>query len=110
MVYDASTLGVGEHEATLYVWDAAADNSPQTIDITLTVTANPADFDQDGDVDLEDFGHLQRCFSGPGVVQSDALCLNTRLDEDEDVDQADFGIFQLCLSGANQPADPSCAP
>jgi hypothetical protein len=110
IVYDASTLGVGEHEATLYVWDAAADNSPQTIDITLTVTANPADFDQDGDVDLEDFGHLQRCFSGPGVVQSDALCLNTRLDEDEDVDQADFGIFQLCLSGANQPADPSCAP
>jgi len=67
-----------------------------------------ADFDQDGDVDMSDFGVFQRCFSGPGVLQDDEDCACTRLDNDDDVDQDDFGVFQGCMSGPNVPADPDC--
>jgi hypothetical protein len=68
-----------------------------------------ADFDLDGDVDQTDFGLLQRCYSGPGVTQSDEACACIHLDVDDDIDQDDFGLFQACMSGANVPADPQCA-
>jgi len=74
--------------------------------ITLPI---PGDFDGDGDVDMADFGHLQRCYTGPGIPQNETGCLNTRLDGDSDVDADDFGIFQGCLSGPNQPGNPDCA-
>lgn len=69
----------------------------------------PGDFDCDRDVDQENFGRFQTCFSGPGIVQEAPPCLGARLDEDEDVDQDDFAIFQDCMSGANITADPDCA-
>ncbi len=68
-----------------------------------------ADFDQDCDVDQEDFGHLQACLTAPTVPQDDPACLDARLDADVDVDRDDFAIFQRCMSGANVPADPDCA-
>ena len=34
-----------------------------------------ADFDQDGDVDQDDFGIWQRCFRGPNVLM-DFNCIN----------------------------------
>jgi hypothetical protein len=68
-----------------------------------------ADFDRDGDVDQEDFGHFQACLTGPNVPVSDPNCLNASLDGDSDVDQHDFLIFQRCMRGANVPADPKCA-
>ncbi len=69
------------------------------------------DFDGDDDVDLADFGHLQACFTGPGITQSDAACQDARLDDDDDVDPDDFGLFQACLSGAGVPVmNPACAP
>ncbi|GMU23547.1 MAG: hypothetical protein AMXMBFR13_36250 [Phycisphaerae bacterium] len=67
-----------------------------------------ADFNRDGDVDQEDFGYLQSCLSGPGVVQQDPHCQSALLDNDEDVDAADVVIFQRCQSGAGNPADPQC--
>jgi hypothetical protein len=69
----------------------------------------PGDFDRDGDVDQEDFGHLQACLSGPGVVQSEEACADALLDPDDDVDNDDFGLYQTCYSGANVAIDPSCA-
>ncbi len=69
----------------------------------------PPDFDRDTDVDQADFGHLQACFSGAAVPQTDPKCADALLDSDEDVDANDFGIFQGCMSGANVPADPGCA-
>lgn len=68
----------------------------------------PGDFDRDGDVDQEDFGVFQTCYSGPGVEQADPACAGARLDEDVDVDQCDFAGFQSCMSGSNTPADASC--
>ena len=69
----------------------------------------PADMDNDGDVDLTDFGLFQRCFTGSGVLQDDPTCAGAKLDNDVDVDQDDFGIFQACQSGPNRPANPNCA-
>jgi len=71
--------------------------------------SGPGDFDGDGDVDQVDFGHLQTCFSGPYVPQTDPGCRNAMLDYDNDVDSEDFAIFQACFSGSNVLADPSCA-
>ena len=64
-----------------------------------------ADFDGDHDVDLEDFGHMQSCFSGNGVLYG-AGCEDADLDDDLDVDLNDFGQFLDCMAGAK--VAPSC--
>jgi hypothetical protein len=75
-------------------------------------TTQPArfagDYDGDGDIDLEDFGHFQLCLSGSTIPQSDPACLDARFDGDSDVDGDDFGVFQLCFNGANLPPAPGC--
>ncbi|UCD28003.1 MAG: hypothetical protein JSV03_13020 [Planctomycetota bacterium] len=63
------------------------------------------DFDEDGDADQEDFGYLQSCFSGDGVLP-EFDCVNADMDGDLDVDVDDVEIFQQCLGGANMP--PGC--
>jgi hypothetical protein len=70
------------------------------------------DFDEDGDVDLQDFACLQRCFSGTGVAQTDPECVKARLDDDDDVDTDDFDLFMMCVNGAMVlPPPPSlCDP
>lgn len=82
----------------------------------------PADFDCDGDVDLDDLDLFLKCASGPSVpYDAESLPADCRLkpdgfgiiaadlDQDQDVDQVDFAIFQRCYSGAGVPADPNCA-
>jgi len=69
-----------------------------------------ADFDHDGDVDMVDFGHLQRCAVGPSTIQIAPDCFDARLDADGDVDTDDLVVFDDCFSGPNVPASPQCAP
>ncbi|MBI4581482.1 MAG: hypothetical protein HY718_17405, partial [Planctomycetes bacterium] len=69
-----------------------------------------ADFDQDGDVDMVDYSHLQLCFSGINVPQTDPACQDAKLDADGDVDDYDATLFQGCLSGSDRPASGSCLP
>lgn len=66
------------------------------------------DFDDDGDVDQQDFGHLQACLSGMGVPQPGAECQDARLDVDSDVDQEDASLFQMCMGGSGVFPDPVC--
>ena len=68
----------------------------------------PSDFDQDGDVDLSDFGMMQTCLTAPGEPQLDPACQAMRLDIDQDVDQDDLALFLSCISGAGIPAAPNC--
>lgn len=68
----------------------------------------PADFDHDGDVDQQDFGHVQQCFSGAFVPQSDPICADCLFDDDDDVDVDDFSMFMGCFSGPGATADPYC--
>lgn len=61
-----------------------------------------ADFDYDGDVDQEDFAHIQACLTGPGVTQNSLLCKDADLQPDipdNDVDNSDMTRFRGCLSG-----------
>ena len=64
------------------------------------------DFDNDDDVDQEDFGRLQECF-GADVI-SGTECRNADFNMDYQVDQTDLGIFQSCMNGANITPSPGC--
>ena len=66
----------------------------------------PSDFDEDGDVDVGDFGVFQACFNGPNRQPAADGCSPTDLDGDGDVDLMDFGVFQACFNGPNHP--PAC--
>jgi hypothetical protein len=74
-------------------------------------TTVPADFDGDGDVDLEDYGTFLDCFNGPGQPIDAGTCAAADLDDDGDCDLADYGAFLDCFNGpANPPActAPTC--
>ncbi len=94
------------NRAQTYYWriDERNDVGVTTGDVwQFTVQAAPGDFDGDGDVDLADFGYLQRCYSGSGVPPISG-CTAADLSGDNDVDQADFDMFKACFGGANQPS------
>ncbi len=65
---------------------------------TFTTRLLPGDFDFDGDVDMEDFGHLQECLSEE-LIPYEAGCGDADLDYDGDVDPADLADLLACLSG-----------
>ncbi|UCD30036.1 MAG: hypothetical protein JSV03_06050, partial [Planctomycetota bacterium] len=65
------------------------------------------DFDLDGDVDQEDFGQLQACYSGSGET-AEGGCEKADLNFDSTVDISDYKMFRNCMTGANMPADPHC--
>lgn len=71
-------------------------------------TGIDADFNDDGDVDQEDFGRLQACI-GPMGVPAGPACQLQRLDLDGDVDFDDVGLFLACMSGSGLPAGEACA-
>jgi hypothetical protein len=105
-------LAAGVHNATVTVSSENASNSPQAVNLQLTINTRtaPGDLDSDCDVDQTDFGKFQSCLTGPNDAQSDPACLAARLDADADVDAGDFSIFQACMSGQGVPADPDCGP
>ncbi len=70
--------------------------------------AIPADYNRDGDVDLDDFAAWGACVSGPAIGRP-AGCESKDFDADKDVDMDDFGVFQRCYSGQNEPASANCA-
>ncbi len=67
-----------------------------------------ADYDHDGDVDQDDFGHFQACLAAAGPPPLLSGCRNADLDRDTDVDEDDAAIFVFCASGPAIPADPMC--
>ncbi len=66
----------------------------------------PADFDCDGDVDLQDFTRFQACFNGPNQPPATSGCRDADANRDGDVDLEDFNVFQACFNGSNNP--PAC--
>ena len=69
----------------------------------------PGDFDNDLDVDHNDFGLFQACMTGPAIGPVSSECEAMDFDNDDDVDGTDFGVFQRCLSGAGVEADRRCS-
>ncbi|MHC4441941.1 MAG: lamin tail domain-containing protein [Planctomycetota bacterium] len=69
----------------------------------------PGDYNNDGDVDQDDFIEFELCASGPAIPHNGSTtCLKADFDDDNDVDQNDFAIFQICYSGQDILADPRC--
>jgi len=92
-----------------YFWrvDTVHEDGITTGNVWTFTTRTWPDFDNDGDIDQEDFGHLQACF-GTADTRIQTNCANGDLDNDKDVDQGDYAIFQGCLTAPNIPADLTC--
>ncbi|MHC4671805.1 MAG: FG-GAP-like repeat-containing protein [Planctomycetota bacterium] len=90
--------------------DTALSGSPWSPEqsFSLPLPSAPADFDDDGDVDLEDYYAFEACACGPGIPLNPG-CEEKDFDSDNDVDQNDFAIFQRCYSGQDNLADSNCA-
>lgn len=64
--------------------------------------AAPGDYDDDGDVDLDDYAALSECLFGPDVVPAPAPPVTAAdcqavfdFDDDTDVDLGDYAVFQM---------------
>lgn len=71
--------------------------------------AVPGDHDLDGDVDQDDFGGFQTCYTVEDQTTPPAGCGIADHDGDGDVDRDDYDLFEGCASGPAVPADPNCA-
>jgi len=105
--YNTASLAPGTYAGTIRVASAQAVNSPQFVAVTLKVYP-AADFDQDEDADLSDFGFFQACFNGPNRSYALPECHLADFDNDADVDLNDFGFFQACFNGPNRPVTAAC--
>ncbi|MHC4795634.1 MAG: LamG-like jellyroll fold domain-containing protein [Planctomycetota bacterium] len=85
------------------------------------ITSKNADYDNDNDVDDDDFLIFEACATGPAIpydagnlppgcilVPNPQGFIDADYDADLDVDHNDFAGFQLCYSGQNITADPGC--
>ncbi|MHC4609136.1 MAG: spondin domain-containing protein [Planctomycetota bacterium] len=98
--------------------DAGDPSTPPDADGTVAdIGALPllqtplADFDTDGDVDLDDYAIYHICAAGPGVVTPPAGCTAQQfaaadLDGDLDVDLADFGWLTEMFGASVNPGPP----
>lgn len=71
------------------------------------------DTDADGDVDLADYGEIQRCRSGEAATgggYAGELCACLDRDKDRHVDDEDLAVLADCTLGPASPSDPICAP
>ena len=109
MDFGDGTVGQGLDVAAEWyfvrVHDVAAPPSPVHVPF--------ADFDGDSDVDLGDFGVLQRCLTGPGGGIPSGCEAFDRPEAgfpagDSDIDASDVDKFLACFSGPDIPASASC--
>ena len=105
MVHGAFIDAFSASAVHLYEIEGINGFTPQLI---APIPAIPGDFDQDGDVDADDFAVFKACWSGPDVTYA-GDCGRWDFDHDGDVDLEDFAVFQRCYSGRAKPADPNCA-
>lgn len=87
------------------------DYQPSDLDSYLSCPpdeGHPADYDGDGDVDLDDYGHFQACLTGADIYVFNPSCAPVDFDQDADVDDGDLGTFLGCISGPGIPMTESC--
>lgn len=77
---------------------------------TVLPARSKADLNEDGDIDLSDFGILQRCLTVADVVPTEPACQAARMDADNDVDGTDLSLLVGCLSGAGVSGNTACPP
>lgn len=105
---------VVECEYLAVAQDACEQNQYRETDFLVQPPCHDpfADFDNDGDVDHDDAGAFQKCFTGsvPNSVRPECLCFDRPepTQSDGDVDVTDALAFEACASGPGIPADPGC--
>lgn len=78
-----------------------ADIMQRILDFLMNAEALPFDFDEDGDVDSNDFNVFQFCFLGPdNTFAGSHICLEMDGDGDLDVDLRDFAQMQVVFTGS----------
>jgi hypothetical protein len=84
-------------------------NDLQQIDV-VTGDGGAGDFDEDSDVDLDDFGQFSLCFTGPGGGPVSPDCTRGDFDRDDDIDCEDWELFRFVWTDPGAPPDlPDCA-
>jgi PKD repeat protein len=78
---------------------------PDYVSVQIGPTYLASDFDQDDDVDLDDYAVMQTCL---WVLNPAGACAGADLDNDTFVDEQDLAVFLGCLSGPGVPADVNC--
>ena len=78
-----------------------------TATLTVMPAGQPGDFDDDTDVDLVDFGHIQQCL-GISSPFGDTGCGPADLNGDSIIDGQDLALFRGCMSGSHIQANPGC--
>jgi len=83
------------------------ENNTRSALVTNMLAAHPGDWNQDGSVDLDDFGQFPGCMSGPWGVEDWIMpSVDCRgvfdFDADADVDLADFVEFQQEFDGGTR--------
>ena len=99
--------------ATIVLRDDGSTGYADSRELTFSFTNVPlraadGDFDENGEVDLEDYTALVECMAGEGVLPGpddpavttcEVECLNAfDFDEDRDVDLMDFACFQASIT------------
>ncbi len=87
-----------------------AINSPSTVILPIGLCHNPAaDADGDSDVDMDDFGKFQACYTGQIDLISDNSCRCFDRNSDNHIEEVDFNAFNTCASTsrAGVPANVS---
>lgn len=96
---------------TTYYYSAFTYDQVDNYSTGVSASARPlgtADFDNDHDVDLEDFSYFQMCFNGPNRPPAFTGCAKADIDGDGDADLIDFAAFQACFNGPNRVPAPGC--
>ncbi len=104
-------VGVRHYYAAFAYFSDASRHYATSGATAIGLRPAPADFDEDGDVDLADFAKFQMCFNGPN--QPPALpgsCDGVDLDGDGDADLSDFAIYSGCFNGPNRLPVTGCTP
>jgi len=83
------------------------DNNVRSALVTNQPPMHPGDWDNDNDIDIDDFAEFPACMSGPwgapGFVMPSQDCLDVfDLNADADVDLKDFASFQQAFTGGSE--------
>lgn len=106
--YSTGALAIGSYTGSITVSDAVGGAPSQTVTVSLTVNASPADLNGDNRVDVNDVQILLPCMTGSDLGPPAAGCESADIDNDNDVDSSDFALLQRCMNG-NQPPPANCA-
>jgi hypothetical protein len=106
-------LAPGQYNYRVVSAEPTPDDDPELdmrspVRTFVVVPQTLGDMDEDGDVDVNDHGLFQACYSGSGIPAALPACQLALLDTDDDVDAADLTLFVGCMSGADMPPQPAC--